>query len=121
MKLYTDIEQSNELLESGLSLETADMYWELDKSCNIEAYNLVPLIRYSANERKELFEKDKELIPCWSLAALLSVIQEVDDNIEFWSDHEDWHLDAAFYDVYSSSLVDACVEMIIKLKEEGVI
>ncbi len=120
MKAFTDIEQSKKLADI-LPLESADMWWELDKDCSIEAYNLVPLIRYNTKERKELFEKYKELIPCWSLAALLSVLQEVDDNIEFWSDHEDWNLANAIYEVCLSSPVDACVEMIELLHKENLI
>ena len=124
MKFCTDIKQSNELLEIGLSLETADMYWELDKNCSIEAYNLVPLIRYSTKERKELFEKDKELIPCWSLAALLSVLPEPEliQNQEgtwllrIWdSKRFPWSVGGYI------NPVDACYEMIVKLKYENLL
>lgn len=127
MKICTDIKQSNELLKIGLSLETADMCWELDKNCSIEAYNLVPLIRYSVKERKELFEKDKELIPCWSLAALLELIPKKLDNYCFHisicpvtNKWQCYYYDGCFSSLYDN-IIDSCVEMIVKLKEKNLL
>ena len=118
MKAFTDIEQSKKLAEI-LPIESADMCWELDKNCSIEAYNLVPLIRYSTKERKELFEKDKELIPCWSLAALLDVIPFV----TIVKDEDGWYGECENGTVssWNIELVDTCVDMILQLKEKNLI
>ena len=60
-KICTDIEQSKKLIELGIDMNTADMCWELDRNClGVEAYNLLPLIRYGINEKSELL-KDKNL------------------------------------------------------------
>lgn len=124
MKAFTDIEQSEKLAEI-LPIESADMWWAeryeghttMDFQYVIEEtpYYYLSLKKPSIDNYSQDTIKD---IPCWSLAALLGVLQEVDDNIEFWSDHEDWYLTVAtLNDVYSSSLVDACYEMILKLHE----
>lgn len=136
IKSYTDLEQSKRLAEI-LPIESADMYWELDKNCSIEAYNLVPLIRYSTKERKELFEKDKELIPCWGLASLLDVIPKCIDEFNVlrmdigYNDFAIWYdemggktnfgVNLKLPDITMASPIDACVEMILKLHEENLI
>lgn len=74
-KIATDIEQSKKLLELGLSPDSADMYWERDMNClGVEAYNLIPAIRYSKKELKQLFEEFNNLVPAWSLSALLGLM-----------------------------------------------
>lgn len=118
MKSYTDLEQSKKLAEI-LPIESADMCFNTFNTRKSMPPLMTPYSRF--NEFFDMEPTPAFLIPCWSLAALLSVLQEVDDNIEFWNDHEDWHLDAANYDVYSSSLVDACYEMIVKLKENNLL
>ena len=120
MKSYTDIEQSKKLAEI-LPVESADMYWELDKNCSIEAYNLVPLIRYSTKERKELFEKGKELIPCWSLAALLEQLPypSLRKTMSSWKCdcYNEEVIGRFILGIDASTEVDACVVMIEKLND----
>lgn len=109
MKAFTDIEQSKKLAEI-LPIKTADMRyapfgdvhpWFTDGS---------------------LVEKDS--IPCWSLAALLDIIQ-IDYKIEktlfdqtneftysIWADNFKINTDEC------DDLIDACYEMILKLHEE---
>lgn len=138
MKSYTDIERSKKLAEI-LPIESADMAW-----CNNSIKGINYTDKYSANlytvkEMKDAFDKalvgwDKywELIPCWSLAALLSVIpQEIFDseyviNITEGCD-EKWvitydHINNKNHSYYGLStgadnLVDACYELILKLNE----
>jgi len=98
MKAFTNIEQSKKLAEI-LPIESADM-------C------------FNDNE------------PCWSLAALLEALPTIDDgnrNPVICKDIRlnKWHIvyhgtaveptiDSGVYD----NLIDACVEMILKLHEE---
>lgn len=105
IKYYTDIEQSNILAEI-LPIERADMYYTRDSLENY--YCHIPLIgKYSAIH---------DQIPCWSLAALLSVIP----NYKLSSEHN-YHTCTAgtsFGDEtvgWFYSPVDACVAMIEKL------
>lgn len=103
MKAYTDIEQSKKLAEI-LPLESADMFY-----------------RDNGIDVKLMWEHNAQKVtdPCWSLAALLSVLpyptlyQQRDGA---------WGLDVWVEQVKPYSVknaiceVDACYEMIIKLK-----
>ena len=145
MKICTDIEQSSKLFEIGISIETADMCWEIDRTCfGIKAHNLVPFIRYNNKEKRELFQRDTELIPAWSLAALLEVLpQSINKYNEIERCHKIYHLNLfrSYYFCCSYSFipsvnddeeinlfcvgrdnwVDACYWMIVKLKENNLI
>lgn len=68
---YTSIEQSKKLLELGLSLESADMYWRESYSENLglRYYPTVIWRGYQYNE-------ERGDLPCWSIGALLDVIRD---------------------------------------------
>lgn len=117
MKSYTDLKQSKKLAEI-LPVESADMryapfgdthpwFWD---GCLLE----------------------KEAIPCWSLAALLDILRnrapsiDEDANVSLFSYRtvEWWDLticNSVIEPVTKSDPIDACVEMIIKLKEKDLI
>ena len=121
MKSYTDIEQSKQLAEI-LPIESADMRYgyiapyEYSDRMYDGGYDEVPypkdfLIKspnFSANEY------DGEL-PCWSLAALLSVYPMVVgrdmDMYCCWQNSKNLH--SRHYD----NPIDAVFEMIVKLHE----
>jgi len=135
MKSYTDLEQSKKLAEI-LPLESADMHyatWTILDGEFIVSPN-------QGNTIEDLQEDyGDQIIPCWSLAALLSVLPIVYINnkkevcgplhIDI-TDSETpfalWYVNPLYkgsivelqtkeYD----NLVDACVEMILKLKENN--
>jgi hypothetical protein len=131
MKTYTDLNQSKKLAEI-LPLESADMYY----------FTIIRNYPYSQGKIKVItkimdgsFSSDYD-IPCWSSAALFEAIpQEIFDgkyiiNITEGRDNK-WILTYDYYEnryhsYYSLStdadnLVDACYEMIIKLKEMNLI
>lgn len=66
MTNYTSIEQSKHLLELGLNIESADMFYFLDPTPAGNIYHLTVINEYS---RKP--EYDKGDIPCWSIWALI--------------------------------------------------
>lgn len=110
MKSFTDIEQSKKLAEI-LPIESADMYY---------AYNIAYSIPYKNGIGTEE--------PCWSLAALLEVLQYRIDNkyrleLGKLNLNEGWYVcyddngDIEYY-VKNSNLIDACYEMILKLHEQ---
>lgn len=122
---YTTIEQSKALIEAGLNPETADCCWIISRdNCKQEPFEL------AKNENTLwLYPMDKirgnlsdYMLPCWSLAALLDNIPQVKiDSIKQYNKKHwrccayfasDWH-DSGWYD----NPVDACYEMILKLKE----
>jgi len=124
MKSYTGIEQSKKLAEI-LPLESADMAW-----CNNSIKGVNYTDKFSANlytvkEMQDVFNEalhgwDKywELIPCWSLAALLSIIPEVSLNTfkdGKWNAMVQHNGKMIYGD--KDNPVDACYEMILKLHE----
>ena len=127
MKSFTDIEQSNKLIEI-LPVESADMwYWEW------------PTASFYNNYEHPMFHKGEDIrnVPCWSTQALLDEIpytllnkDNEDLKLHIEKDEEQYYL---FYeneytgdmfeietDMYDD-MVDACVEMILKLKEKGLL
>ena len=124
MKAYTDLEQSRTLAEI-LSTESADMCW-----CNNSIRGINYTDEFSANlctvkEMKDTFDTalngwDKywELIPCWSLSALLSIVPNICLN-NFtdgtWNAMVEYNGKMIWAN--SDNPVDACVEMILKLHE----
>ena len=124
IKSYTDINQSKKLAEI-LPTESADMhYWKRTWKENDYAISVG-----HSKELQEGFEyKCIEYIPCWSLAALLDVLQKTaylideDANVVLCSyKTAEWNLGINNSDlefITKSNPVDACVEMIIKLHEQ---
>ena len=104
MKAYTDLSQSKKLAKI-LPLESADMLYPSDFD--------FPFVWI------EKPKKDKNATPCWSLAALLSVlkypslIQNVEEKwfVSEWTGKH--HKVGGLYD----NPIDACYEMILKLHE----
>lgn len=117
MKAYTDLEQSKKLAEI-LPLESADMYWwSSGKRYYIEAID------------DDDYDEDKD-IRAWSLAALLEKLpyEVVDEEgtsrfFELYRGYMDKYYisytgaDEDIEGDYYDEIVDACVDMIIKLNE----
>ena len=143
MKSYTDIEQSKKLAEI-LPIESADMWW----SKNFIYYNPTAAIGISAEYSNVYTYKFGESdIPCWSLAALLDILPsefkyyettyEIDirkyvltNDVDLYqiayrnckideNGHHSWK------DIINTGekedLIDACVEMILKLKQRNLL
>lgn len=125
IKSYTDLEQSKKLAEI-LPLESADMHYN---NVSIKGINYVDEHRAELMEyitaktvlSKYMINPLFEVIPCWSLAALLNVLPY---PTLYQQGDGAWGLDAWVEQVKPYSVknaiceVDACVEMIIKLHEE---
>ena len=121
-KIATTIVQSEKLAEI-LPIESADMYWSFGN------------IKFMDNDYDSNVVQH---IPAWSLAALLNIIptmigsvfekdalrlrmdkSETDFNI--WYDNLDTVMVEEGFDIIETNPVDACVEMIIKLNEKGLL
>lgn len=102
MKSYTDLQQSKKLAEI-LPLESADMYYWCGEQIRIGSYKAID-IDYD--------------IPCWSLAALLSVLPKI-HKLKPILDLEENSIQYSGIDVYvvADNPVDACYEVIVKLYE----
>ena len=134
MKGYTDLEQSKKLAEF-LPLESADMvllheepYETSDsKFDGLHQALCVPFIKYDKHWRQKY--KNISYFPCWSLAALLSIIPkrikdfnvlriDISENeFAIWYDEIGYGVNAELPDIWMKEPVDACYEMIIKLNE----
>ena len=108
IKSYTDLEQSKKLAEI-LPLESADMCFANDGTA-------IKIDANSYNVRKHMW-KDIQLIPCWSLAALLSVLP--DYTMQTNTDGKVFVVcESKKPMVYAyDNPVDACVAMVEKLHE----
>lgn len=128
MKGYTDLEQSKKLAEI-LPTESADMFYpnridvEFQCALHIEYKHGNPLL--------------SQEIPCWSLAALLDILESKfyfeEEDEEYWLYIEkcnaQWTIvyrdinnsSNTFDEEWSEELIDACFEMILKLKESNLL
>lgn len=123
MKSFTDLEQSKKLAEI-LPIESADMHYcfNFDLAMN-NWWRTIPNVTKKDNHF-ELYPND---IPCWSLAALLSVfstpkleLDEQEDGERGWfvSHYTD---DYRYDSYYRDEPIDACYNLILQLKEKNLL
>ena len=116
MKSYTDIEQSKKLAKI-LPIESADMGWY---------YSRDP--QAARNQMWAGTKAENADIPCWSLAALLGVLNSIDGwypGIDSQINGNMWQICMFSYETGSDintaainkELVDTCYEVILKLHE----
>ena len=120
MKSYTDLELSKKLAEI-LPLESADMCY---KCIEDDPYDIVckPYSKWKEEYKGLLVRSDANVIPCWSLASLLSVLPKPKvyystyKTLRWWC--ECWDKDGNYIGyTRADNPVDACVAMIEKLNE----
>jgi hypothetical protein len=107
IRAYTDISQSK-TLSKILPLESADMCYEVGEDLDgyITKTIYTPLMHTPYND---------DYIPCWSLAALLSVLSEYTlKSNKFYGKVALW---CQGISVECNNTVDTCYEMILKLHE----
>lgn len=75
MIYYTSIEQSDKLLELGLPLKSADMFYN-EEPDEIYPKNIVDTKCPSVIREEHKHYLEEYGIPCWSLGALLEVMPE---------------------------------------------
>ena len=121
MKSYTSLEQSKKLVEF-LPFESADMCY---KCIDEDPYDVVlrPYSEWKEEYKGLLVGKEVDVVPCWSLAALLNILPEIqgskpvialDDNYITYPHMSGLHFKA-------DNLIDACYEMILKLHEQNIL
>ena len=109
IKSFTDLQQSNELAEI-LPLESADMFLAMNGT--------IPVMSKYIDDG--FVTADDTAIPCWSLAALLSVLDfpSLTQNREDeWEVHVFDHDNDDYIEKTASNPIDACYGMIICLNE----
>lgn len=128
MKSYTDIQQSKKLAEI-LPIESADNV--IVSIGYNDGVKTVTIPKEKLDIIKTPFSDIRKTTPCWSLAALLSVLPvSCDDGqhclalinsnpngeIEWLCSYED-NNGNLMMECYADNQVDACYEMIMKLNE----
>ena len=119
-KAFTSLEQSRKLAEF-LPIESADMCFNISQRTNMPPL-MTPYCKF-----KEFFNMGKTpdfLIPCWSLAALLSVIKPINENTYTIRGTLDGGAIISFDEATSvmfqeEEIIDAVFEMVVWLKEIG--
>ena len=137
MKSYTDLEQSKKLAKI-LPLESADMHYN---NVSIKGINYVDEYRAELmdyNNAIKVLSKYTinplfEIVPCWSLASLLNILESEIDGEEGETYQLNIEKDGTWWNVWyreiydeanpietssTEELIDACYEMIIKLHEQ---
>lgn len=71
MNAYTTIEEAKQLIEAGLDVNTADMFWQISDEPSMWEYDNPHIY---VGEKPKLMMKWLYAVPAWSLAALLSII-----------------------------------------------
>lgn len=112
MKSYTDLEQSKKLAKI-LPIESADMFLALN--------GIQPVMsKYFDNG---FVPADNTAIPCWSLMALIETMPEIlIEKVKAQDGYDGYYYFVTYEELievpYKKELIDACVEMILKLHEE---
>ena len=129
-KICTTVEQSNKFIELGIDVNTADMRWEAE---SVDFNRKIP-IQYEERPKVGFL---KPYLPAWSLSALMGLLKyEIVDKetghslcLEMNKCDDEYHLyyydkwefvsdiETDFYDDF----VDACVDLIIQLKEKDLL
>lgn len=108
IKSFTSLEQSRKLAEI-LPLESADM-------CYVNDGTAIKIDANPYNVRYSMWKDYVEVIPCWSLAALLSALPN-ENMLVKTTDGKYYCLAKDVMTKHYDNPVDACYEMIIKLHE----
>ena len=111
IKSYTDLEQSKKLAKI-LPLESADMFWYRDsvtKEANPRIMNCMQV-----PELQSMYYS-----PCWSLAALLGVLPEIQGGKPVIALDDNYITYPHISNLYTKTdnIVDTCYKMILKLSE----
>ena len=120
-KICTSLEQTKKLIELGIDVNTADMHYVLI-DCDKEIY-YIGLVNYIGILPHH---------PAWSLTALLGVIPKhiknynvlridiSDNDFAIWYDDiSNGCVNETLPDITMESAVDACYEMVVRLKESN--
>lgn len=128
MKSFTDIEQSKKLVEI-LPIESADMAYDAWYILKNSEHVVSPLQGSTIEDLQETF--GNQVIPCWSLTALLDVLPvscddgryclalinpNPNDKTEWLCAYEDDNGNLMM-ECYADNPIDACYEMALKLHE----
>jgi hypothetical protein len=128
-KICTSIEQSKKLMELGIDVNTADMYYE--EVCNLSKAIVGNYILHNQCMEDKDYKKlsNPVLSPAWSLSALVEILSDITDysfELIFLKRTTDGRGDVLeniyrcsvdMKDIWNTEPLDAIFEMIVWLKE----
>ena len=121
IKSYSDIEQSNKLLELGLNPKSADLEYKC-VGFTMHANRPTDNFKYKVMLKEQSIPHGQEYnIPCWSLAALLEILDYPQlSKDKLGSGKVGWMVsvypnDCRYDSCWHDNPVDACYEIILKL------
>ena len=115
-KICTDIEQSKRLIESGIDVNTADMWYDIRLGM---IPNKIPQVRTNNGIDIDCYY----IYPAWSLTALLGFIDKNISNVSLKYDGSEWFIiyegceEYEYKSFVSTYPLDAAFEMICWLLE----
>lgn len=78
-QICTSIEQSQKLMELGINIHTADMYWATDAL----PFMFFPLFPLDDIDSDWDYAQKNGMLPAWSLSALLELMpKELEDDLD---------------------------------------
>ena len=116
IKSYSDLEQSRKLAEI-LPIESADMFYPTKSKYEGKIIGLLDVPLYIGSDG--FVDTEMGEIYAWSLAALFSVLPEIQGGKPVIALDDNYITYPHMSDLYTKSdiLVDACVDIIEKLNE----
>lgn len=111
-KICTDVEQSKKLIEEGINVNTADMFWEYDH--NTHTFNDVPKV-LAVKNWDDPYNKN---LPAWSLSALLGLMPTFTLNGYGNGQFNCRDERADCYALLDTCPLDVAFEMVVWLKEK---
>ena len=131
MNAYTTIEESKQLIEAGLDVNTADMFWQASEDPSMWEYDNPQIF---VGEKPKLMLKWLYAVPAWSLAALLEIIpKQLHINNNAWEIYVPviylgekcvvayQHSNIFMHSEYSDTNIEAVYKMVIWLLENNYI
>lgn len=125
-KICTSIKQSEKLIELGIDVNTADMFYADLLINGKHKYNphLLESYEFKTFEETKVHTTDHlGFIPAWSLTALLNILAEQHFIIKSSERNDEYQynidIPSRHCKIWFSSLLDAAFEMICWLKENN--
>ena len=120
-KICTSLEQSKKLIELGINISTADMYYSYDYNINEYEDDAQIIPQSELGQHFSLFPED---IPAWSLTALLNLLKPYDSETYTMRGTLDGGAIIEFKQITNvmcqeDNPLDAVFEMIVYLKENN--
>lgn len=121
--IATNDKQSKKLIELGIPTSTADMWGYLDSQFpTVGSYEgvVAQFIGDAAIKGRSITEDDLNLVPVWSLSALLNILPENVGGTSLNIIHRDGEWVVYYYHFFrgrNANIIEACVKLIEEMQK----